>query len=103
MRRPVAIVCVAALLVPLLVLALAAPATASAGILREPVGLTVPTAPVHAPAPASAGALLPLRLELVSLLLFRGPPANGSSLEKHSDNPTREDARCSGRPTWRRS
>jgi hypothetical protein len=86
MRRPFALVFIAALLVVVLLVPFVAPV----GIAWAALGLDEPAAPVRRAAVEPDGPPSSPSAELVSLLLFRGPPVAGFPIEQRTEKPTRE-------------
>jgi hypothetical protein len=86
-RRPVALLCVAALLVVVVAVPLAAPA----GVIADACGALPAPARALLANPAPCGARRQ-SLDLVALLLFRGPPVPRFSVEKPTENTDREES-----------
>lgn len=87
MRRPIALVCVATLLLVALALPLAGPVAVVCDTL---FAFSVPARVVLASHPPRDLTPQP-QAEVVALLLFRGPPADRVFVENPSKNPRQEE------------
>jgi hypothetical protein len=100
MRRPIALVCVALLLTAALAMPLAVPTGMVQDLGPILLGLARPALGGDA---LSRGATLAPQVDLVQLMLFRGPPVERSLEEKRSNDRCREESCVAGTDCSRRS